>query len=119
MNLKIEENIRELTSKIESKLQTLNNLEKNNEEKNNEKLSILKDEIWELSKKKFVLKTQSDPFFKKYEGLIFTVGFSHEPLILNILANSPRGVFFIYTKESEQTIDKVFDDKSFFYISLP
>ncbi|MHA1275466.1 MAG: TIGR02710 family CRISPR-associated CARF protein, partial [Promethearchaeota archaeon] len=40
-------------------------------------------------------------------GIIFTVGFSPEPIILNILANEPEYSYFIYTKESEHCIDAI------------
>ncbi|MHA1274862.1 MAG: TIGR02710 family CRISPR-associated CARF protein [Promethearchaeota archaeon] len=72
--------------------------------------SSLRNELWELSKKKFILKSKYDSNFKRYQGIIFTVGFSPEPIILNILVNEPDYVFFIYTKESEIYIDKIIEE---------
>ncbi len=40
--------------------------------------------------------------FKKYERLIIIVGLTAEPIVLSILANNPRAVYFIYTERSEK-----------------
>ncbi|MHA1150834.1 MAG: hypothetical protein ACTSR8_21650 [Promethearchaeota archaeon] len=70
----------------------------------------LRQELWELSKKLFILKANNDPEFKKYRGIIFTVGFSPEPIILNILASEPEFIYFIYTEKSERYIDVVIEE---------
>lgn len=93
MTLENKEVIKDLNSKLENKYIELKRLKNLNEDTDS-----LMDEIWNLSKKKFVLSAMSKNSFKKYDGLIFTVGFSHEPIILNILVNNPTGVFFIYTQ---------------------
>ncbi|TXT67217.1 MAG: hypothetical protein BAJALOKI1v1_150016 [Promethearchaeota archaeon] len=69
----------------------------------------LMNELWELTKEKFVLETKNINDFKSYEGMIFTVGFTSKPLVLNILATNPKAIFFIYTQESEQTVNEVVD----------
>lgn len=76
----------------------------------NEENAIIFKELWELSKEKYVLEIQSKKDFKKYKGLIFTVGFSAEPPILNILANDPECVFFINTSESEEMINRIVEE---------
>ena len=67
-------------------------------------------EIWELSKKKFVLETKANKTLKKYEGIIFTVGTTPQPIILNILANKPEAVYFIYTDRSEEYLDIIYNE---------
>lgn len=111
MTIENKEVIKDLNSKLENKYIELKRLKKLNEDTDS-----LMDEIWNLSKKKFVLNARSKNSFKKYDGLIFTVGFSHEPIILNILVNNPTGVFFIYTKESEVTLNKIIDETGLKFI---
>ena len=111
MTLENKEVIKDLNSKLENKYIELKRLKNLNEDTDS-----LMDEIWNLSKKKFVLSAMSKNSFKKYDGLIFTVGFSHEPIILNILVNNPTGVFFIYTKESEVTLNKIIDETGLKFI---
>ncbi|MBD3212961.1 MAG: TIGR02710 family CRISPR-associated protein [Candidatus Lokiarchaeota archaeon] len=72
--------------------------------------SKLDQEIWKLSKQKFKLEARSTKKFQKYQGLIFTIGFSPEPIVLNILANEPESVYFIYTKESEVILNEIIDE---------
>jgi len=82
---------------------------KNSSKEENDTTGII-DEIWELSKKIFVLKANSDKSLKRYKGIIFTVGFSAEPIILNIIALKPECVYFIYTRESERVLDLIFKE---------
>jgi len=46
----------------------------------------------------------------KYKGIIFTTGFSPEPLILTITALKPKKVYFLYTRESEKHLDRIVED---------
>ncbi|MFX1260026.1 MAG: hypothetical protein ACFFAN_19425 [Promethearchaeota archaeon] len=105
MSSKNEKEITKLSLEIKKKIAEAKQLHKKKKD-----TGSLMNEIWELSKKLYVLKTTSKQTFKKYDGIIFTVGFSHEPIILNILTNNPKGVFFIYTKESEKTLNRIIDE---------
>ncbi|TXT61200.1 MAG: hypothetical protein BAJALOKI1v1_1160005 [Promethearchaeota archaeon] len=67
-------------------------------------------QIWELSKEKFILETKANKSLKVYEGIIFTVGTTPQPLILNILANKPKAVYFIYTDLSESFINIIMEE---------
>jgi len=91
----------------------LSKLRKLIERGNQKEVGNLNDEIWELSKKKFIqeskIKIERNEI-KDYEGLIFTVGFSPEPIILSILAVQPQAVFFIYTRESEKVLDQIIEE---------
>ncbi len=102
-----EEELLRINSKIQEILSQLRILKRR---RTNGDDSQLRSELWELSKEKFVLETRKDPEFKRYRGIIFTVGFSPEPIILNILANEPEYMYFIYTKESEKCIDVVIEE---------
>jgi len=66
--------------------------------------------IWTLTKQKFVLESQSNESIKSYNGLISTVGFSPEPIILSILAIKPDCVFFIYSKEAEHILNTIIEE---------
>ena len=46
---------------------------------------------------------------KKYDGLILTVGFSPQPLILSINAINPERIAFLYTSETEKFIEQIQD----------
>jgi len=101
-------NVNNIYSEISELVNKISNLAQK-EISDSERNSILK-EIWEKSKKKFILETQNNKNLKQYDGIIFTVGLSPEPIILNILANNPKAVFFIYTKKSEEILDKIMDE---------
>jgi hypothetical protein len=64
-------------------------------------------ELWNLSKDIFITKTKLNGSFQQYSGLIFTIGFSPEPIILTIESQDPEAVFFIYTKESEEVLNRI------------
>jgi len=66
--------------------------------------------IWALTKQKFILESQSNESIKSYRGLISTVGFSPEPIILSILAVEPECVFFIYSKEAEYVLNTIIEE---------
>jgi hypothetical protein len=93
--------ISNINEKFEEYKQSINEGEENTE---------LMDEIWELSKEKFILETENQEKYKTYEGMIFTVGFTSEPIVLNILATNPKALFFIFTEESEKTVHKVVEE---------
>ena len=80
---KLKEEIGMLKSQIERNLSLISELRSQNRD-----FKPIIKEIWKLSKKKFVLQSRSNPNFKKYKGLIFTVGLTPEPIILNIMANT-------------------------------
>ncbi len=101
----LKEEISMLKSDIEKNLKLIAELKSQNKDFKH----IIK-EIWKLSKKKYVLESRSNPNFKRYKGLIFTVGLTPEPIILNILANEPEAVYFIYTEESEKYIDTIIEE---------
>jgi len=102
MNDKNQNEINQLYSSIQKKYGQYKKLLERDEDG-----SAIIDEIWQLSKKKFKLHSQAKKGIEQYKGMIFTVGFSAEPIILNILATKPKAIFFIYTKESELTLDKI------------
>lgn len=106
MNSEKEKKIDNLASQIKEKLFDAKKLL--NEHRD---ITPILSDTWNLSKEKFVLEVESKEL-KKYKGIIFTVGFSKEPIILNILANSPECVYFIYTKESEHILDSIIEESS-------
>ncbi len=105
MSKDFKEKIEMLNSEIENWLNFISN-----EKKPKERLKPIEDKVWELSKEKFILQTRLNRNFKKYKGIIFTVGFTPEPIILNILANDPQAVYFINTKESVKYIDRIIEE---------
>ncbi len=102
---KLKEEIRMLKSQIVRKLSLISELKSQNKD-----FKPIIKEIWKLSKKKFVLQSRSDSNFRRYKGLIFTVGLTPEPIILNIIASEPEAVYFIYTEESEKFIDTIIEE---------
>ncbi len=46
----------------------------------------------------------------KYQGLLLTVGFSPEPLILSITGLRPERVHFLCTRESEKHLDRIIEE---------
>lgn len=106
MNIEKKKKIIDLVSKIKEKLFDAKKL--TNEHKD---ITSILSEVWNLSKEKFVLETKLKDL-KKYKGIIFTIGFTPEPIILNILANNPECVYFIYTKESEHILDSIIEETS-------
>ncbi len=94
-------NLNVLKNQINEKLKYAAQVTKENEDN-----AKIMREIWELSKKKFVLEAELNRI-AQYKGIIFTIGFSPQPIILNILANKPQAVFFIYTKETEKALDEI------------
>ena len=95
-------NVAELKAKIKEKLKQVKKLTVERKD-----TTSLINEIWNLSKQKFIINTKLKKSLKKYEGLIFTIGFSPEPIILSILGVKPQCVYLIYTKESENIIDRI------------
>ncbi|MHA1820087.1 MAG: TIGR02710 family CRISPR-associated CARF protein [Promethearchaeota archaeon] len=73
-----------------------------------DKIKKLEEEVWELSKQRFTILVK-DKIDKKeikaYKGIIFTIGFSKEPIILNILGFKPEFCYFIHTQQTEKQID--------------
>ncbi|MHA1285495.1 MAG: hypothetical protein ACTSQP_23570, partial [Promethearchaeota archaeon] len=102
-------NVDDIYSEISELVNKISNLAQK-EISDSESYSILKEILWEKSKKKFILEARNNKNLKRYDGIIFTVGLSPEPIILNILANNPKAVFFIYTKKSEKILDKIMDE---------
>jgi len=105
LNKDFNEKIEMLSSEIEKNLKLIYNLKISKKS-----LKPIEDKVWELSKEKYVLETRSTRNFKQYKGIIFTVGFTPEPIILNILANEPQAVYFIHTKESEKHLDRIIEE---------
>ncbi len=105
MDGKYEKDIATITSEIKEKLSQVAQLKGKDEN-----VSLIVEEIWELSKEKIVLEARLDAQLKKYKGIIFTVGFSPEPIVLSVLVNDPECVYFIYTRESEKTLDKIIEE---------
>ena len=97
--------INTLKIEIREKIEQAKEMDKMSSEYN----SII-NEIWEKSKEKFVFESDLNENVKKYKGIIFTIGFTPEPIILNILANKPENVYFIYTEESKKTLNKIIED---------
>ena len=50
---------------------------------------------------------------KKYDGLILTVGFSPQPLILSIRAINPERIALLYTPEAEDFIVRIQDQTGY------
>ncbi len=98
------EKIREISAQISQILEEIPELESNSEEYQ-AKMKML----WELSKQRFVACFHSEWHLEKYKGIIFTVGYSPEPIILSILANEPECVFFIHTRETERILDEIIE----------
>lgn len=96
---------RDLNREIEALYDKLKRL-KNNETESR----LLIEKLRILTKKNFINRMNVFKTFKKYKGLIYTVGFSSAPLILSIIANNPQAVFFIYTKESEEILDLIMEE---------
>jgi hypothetical protein len=94
-----------LKTSIQEKLAQARKLQEQNQE-----ISALMDEIWKLSKKKFVLSTKQNKDLKQYKGIIFTVGLTAEPIILNILATQPEAVYFIHTKKSVEIVNRIVEE---------
>ena len=68
--------------------------------------------------KKYFQKSQSHSLRntdrkKKYDGLILTLGFSPNPLILSIKAISPGHIAFLYTAETEKFIKQIQDQTGY------
>lgn len=49
----------------------------------------------------------------KYEGLMVTVGMSAQPIILTLEAVEPKKIYFLYTNETEKTLEKVIEQVDF------
>jgi len=105
MNQEAEERISIFKAEIKEKLYIAQELIKQKKDPS----SVMK-EIWNLSKKKFIEQVNFDSNLKEYEGIIFTIGFSPEPIILNIISIKPKCAYFIYTKDSEPVLDQIIEE---------
>ncbi|MHC1592439.1 MAG: TIGR02710 family CRISPR-associated CARF protein [Candidatus Helarchaeales archaeon] len=76
-------------------------------------ITRLESELWKLSKQKYALEIEEkieNGELKRYKGIIFTVGFSRQPIILNIIGIKPQFCFFIHSPESEKVIDAIVEE---------
>ena len=48
-----------------------------------------------------------DYVFEEVEYLVLSVGTSYEPLVLNIMLLQPKKILFLYTRRSEQVLNKI------------
>lgn len=112
--------IKGLSDKIENQLLDLEFLEREEKAslktsesespKINEQIKKCKAHIWEIKKSIVSIRTQRKLQNKQilnFEGIIFTVGFSPEPIILTIMNLKPKNVFFIATTNTESKLDKI------------
>ncbi|MHA1380378.1 MAG: TIGR02710 family CRISPR-associated CARF protein [Candidatus Helarchaeota archaeon] len=103
--------VEEIEQWIEGRINELKELRKKNVSE--EQVQELKQQIWEFSKDRFKLsieeKIKKDEV-KQYKGIIFSVGFSKEPIILNILGFQPEYCFFIHSSESERILDIIIEE---------
>ena len=67
-------------------------------------------EIFPRVKEKFAKENCPD---KKYEGLILTVGFSVQPLILSVCAVSPQRIGLLYTPQTKHLCDQIQKETGF------
>ena len=102
MNVELRAEINRLDKELNEKFQKANDTHQAVMRKDWEDFNYVTNEIWELSKQKYLLKSKLDPGLQNYEGLIFTVGKTSKPIILNILASEPKYVFFIYYLEQRK-----------------
>jgi len=105
MEHKLKEKMKMCENQIKDNLKLVYHLKQQNRNFND-----VMEKIWAWGKEKYILQTKLDKDFKKYKGIIFTVGFRPEPIILNILANNPQAVYFINTKESAKFLDRIIDE---------
>ncbi|MFX1259878.1 MAG: TIGR02710 family CRISPR-associated CARF protein [Promethearchaeota archaeon] len=94
-----------LKAEIKIKLNQLIDLRNKNED-----TQLVMEELKNLSKRKFVLEAKKNEKLTKYGGIIYTIGFSPEPIILSILATNPKYVFFIHTEQSEKYIEQIVEE---------
>ena len=73
-------------------------------------IAYYNEEIFPRVKDKFAEENCPD---KKYEGLILTVGFSVQPLILSICAVKPQRIGLLYTPETEQLCDQILKETNY------
>jgi len=69
--------------------------------------------IWQISKDKFkmdITEKIANKVVKHYQGIIFTIGFSKEPIILNILGFNPDHCYFIHSKDSERILNDITEE---------
>ncbi|MHA1360921.1 MAG: TIGR02710 family CRISPR-associated CARF protein [Candidatus Helarchaeota archaeon] len=100
--------VKDLLIEIEAKITELKDLRAQNTPK--ETLEKLERHIWDLSKKKFsrdIKEKMERAEIRGYKGIIFTVGFSKEPIILNIMGFQPVFCFFIHSRESEHVLNDI------------
>lgn len=60
--------------------------------------------------KKIVQERAREDGLGRYSGIIFTTGYSPEPLILTITTLKPDRVFFLCTKDSEKFLNKIVEE---------
>lgn len=53
------------------------------------------------------IRRNRDKLIEEVECLIMSVGTSYEPLVLNIMLLKPKKILFLYTEETEATIEKI------------
>lgn len=49
----------------------------------------------------------SDLVFEQVDYLIMSVGTSYEPIVLNISLLQPKRILFLYTEQTEKTLNKI------------
>ncbi|MHA1325159.1 MAG: hypothetical protein ACTSRL_20395, partial [Candidatus Helarchaeota archaeon] len=97
-----------LTQQIDAAIKELIQLRNANGAK--DQIAELEQTIWEKSKEKFRRAIEvklKNKEVKPYRGIIFTIGFSKEPIILNILGFRPDFCYFIHSRQSEKVIDSI------------
>jgi len=107
----LQKEIQLISEKIKEKVRQLKKLRDDKTIFHDKKeYDMLNEEIWELSKKKFLLMAEANENLRTYKGLICTVGFSKEPVILSIIVNQPKAVYFILSNETLKQLDYIVEE---------
>ena len=78
--------------------------------RNKEASDFYDENIFPAVKNVFISKHRPE---KEYHGLILTVGFSPQPLILSINAIKPQRIAFLYTQEAKRFIKRIQDQTGY------
>ncbi len=73
---------------------------------------VYEEKIFPLVKRDFLQQASELLSGKRYRYLILTAGKTPEPLVLSVSAFNPAKVYFLYTKGSEVTVERVVEDCS-------
>ena len=91
-------------SEFDKFVQQWKNMDQSTDAERKKVSSFYDEKVFPVVKEVFVNKNRPD---KQYDGLILTVGFSHEPLILSILAINPKRIGLLYTRETASITERI------------